>query len=105
VYEASGLEALLQARWERLKSALRTGDVALALTHITAGSRQRYRAIFDELAPGLPGIDSIMTTLRLIDVWGPSAMGTMLRVDDGVLEAFEIRFALDGDGIWRLRSF
>jgi hypothetical protein len=29
----------------------------------------------------------------------------MLGVDDGVLEGFEIRFALDDDGIWRLRSF
>jgi hypothetical protein len=105
VYEATGFEALLQARWERLKSALRTGDVALALTHITPGSRQRYRAIFDALALALPGIDSIMTTLRLIDVWGRDAVGTMLRVDGGVPEAFEIRFALDDDGIWRLRSF
>jgi len=28
-----------------------------------------------------------------------------MAVDDGLLKSFEIRFAIDGDGIWRLEAF
>ena len=34
-----------------------------------------------------------------------SAVYEMVRVDGGVVKSFQVRFALGGDGVWRLESF
>ena len=52
----------------------------------------------------LPGIDAILTPIEFQDVRSASAFYRMLHVDHGVLKSFVVRFAIDGDGVWRVEG-
>ena len=105
VLDRQALDTMLQATWTTMKDALRAGDVAGAITNISSRSRADYGTAFGLIARLLPGIDSILTTVALVEVRSGSAIYEMLRTDDGILRSFEVRFAVDTDGLWRLDSF
>jgi hypothetical protein len=104
-YDRPTLEALLQARWAAMKDALRRGDVEAALRFIMAGQRDRYRRAFELIAADLPQIDTILGAITFADAWGYEVTFTMPRSDAGGDKAFEVRFGVDADGIWRVRAF
>ena len=105
VFDRAGLDALLQSKWTALRDALRRGDIAQALTQIAERSRSRYQQAFTALTPDLPAIDAILTDVRFVRTRGLEAIFEMGRTDAGVLKSFEVRFQVDADGFWRVRSF
>jgi sugar lactone lactonase YvrE len=105
VFDPAVLDALLQSKWTALRDALRRGDIAQAVTQISARSRSRYQQAFTALSPDLPAIDSILTDVRSVRVRGLEAIFEMSRTDAGILKSFEVRFHVDADGFWRVRSF
>jgi hypothetical protein len=106
VPDRNALESLLQVRWGAMRDALRSGDVAAASQSISEGARSRYVEAFNLIAADLPDIDSILKPVSLIEVRGRTAILEMLRTDaSGVEKSFEVRWALDDDGIWRLWTF
>ena len=105
VFDRAILDGLLQSKWMALRDALRRGDVGQALTQISARARSRYQQAFTTLTPDLPAVDSILTDLRFIRVRGPEAIFEMSRIDAGIRKSFEVRFHVDADGFWRVRSF
>jgi hypothetical protein len=104
-YDGPALEALLQARWTAMKNALRVGDIDGALLFVSTPARPRYRDAFEAIVSDLPQIDSILLPLTFVRAWGPEVIFTMARTDAGVEKSFEVRFAVDPDGVWRLRAF
>jgi hypothetical protein len=88
-----------------MKSALRQGDISAALRFIVASARARYGEAFTILTSDLPAIDSILTDLTFVRLRGREAIFEIRRMDEGVLASFEVRFAIDTDGVWRLRAF
>ena len=105
VFDRAGLDALLQAKWTSLRDALRRGDIAQALTQISERSRSRYQQAFTVLTPDLPTVDTILTDVRFVRARGLEAIFEMSRTDAGILKSFEVRFHVDADGFWRVRSF
>lgn len=105
VYDQAALNASLQAKWAAMKDALRRGNIAQAVTQIAGRSRARYEAAFRIIAPRLPEIDSILPVLTLVKVRDRSAIYEATRIDNGLPKSFEVRFAFDGDGIWRIEAF
>ena len=105
VFDRAGLDALLQSKWTAMRDSLRRGDIAQALTQISERSRMRYQQAFTALTPDLPAIDTILTDVRFVRTRGLEAIFEMGRTDAGVLKSFEVRFHVDADGFWRVRSF
>ncbi len=105
VYDRAELERLLQAKWLAVKDRLRAGNVAGAVQFIAMSARDRYRTALEAIAADLPEIDSILTPLTFVSVWGPEATFQMQRTDGGVVKSFEVRFGVDDDGVWRLTAF
>jgi sugar lactone lactonase YvrE len=105
VFDRAGLDVLLQSKWTALRDALRRGDIAQALAQIAERSRGRYQQAFTALTPDLPAIDAILTDVRFVRTRGLEAIFEMGRTDAGVLKSFEVRFQVDADGFWRVRSF
>ena len=105
VLDRTKLDALLQAKWTSMKEALRRGDIAQAVTQISERSRTRYQQALTALIPDLPAIDAILTDVRFVRTRGPEAIFEMSRTDTGILKSFEVRFRVDADGFWRVRSF
>jgi hypothetical protein len=88
-----------------MRDALRRGDIAAGVSHIVQRRRADYETAFRLLTTGLSLIDAILTDLTPVEVRNASALYEMRRTDDGLLKSFEVRFAIDGDGIWRLEAF
>ena len=88
-----------------MKGALVRGDIDAALRFIATSARPQYQAAFTALVSDLPTISSILTDLTFIRVRGREAIFEMHRADAGILKSFEVRFVIDTDGIWRLRTF
>jgi hypothetical protein len=105
VFDRAGLDTALHAKWSGMKAALRAGDIPAALEFIVDRRRTDYGQAFGVLAPRLPLIDTIMTDISLVWMRNAAALYEMVRVDAGITKSFEIRFALGGDGVWRLESF
>jgi sugar lactone lactonase YvrE len=105
VFDRVGLDALLQAKWGSMRDSLRRGDIAQALTQISERSRSRYQQTFAALIPDLPAVDTILTDVRFVRARGLEAIFEMSRTDAGILKSFEVRFHVDADGFWRVRSF
>ena len=105
VFDAAALDGQLRAHWSAMRDALRRGDIAAGVSHIVQRRRADYETAFRLLSASLPAIDSILTDLAPVKVRNASAIYEMRRLDDGILKSFEIRFAIDGDGIWRVEAF
>jgi hypothetical protein len=88
-----------------MRDSLRRGDIGQALTQISERSRSRYQQAFTALAPDLPAVDTILTDVRFLRARGLQAIFEMSRTDAGMLKSFEVRFDVDADGFWRVRSF
>ena len=99
------LDVILQAKWTGMKDALREGDIAGAVSQIVSSSRPRYEEVFQIIASQLINIDEILTTASLVRVENYAAIYEATRIDDGLEMSFEVRFAVDGDGIWRVEAF
>ena len=93
-------------KWTALRDALRRGDIAQALTQIAERSRGRYQQAFTALTPDLPAIDAILTDVEVrsharsrgdLRGWGARTPACS--------KSFEVRFQVDADGFWRVRSF
>ncbi|MGE5218854.1 MAG: Ig-like domain-containing protein, partial [Chloroflexota bacterium] len=105
VFDPTQLDALLQARWAAMKDALRIGNIGAALNEIATRSRPRYEEAFQMIASQLANIDQILTNPAVVRIENFSAIYEAARTDDGLEMSFEIRFAIDGDGIWRIEAF
>jgi hypothetical protein len=105
VFDSSQLDNLLKAKWITMKDALRVGNIELALNEIVTRSRSRYKEGFQIIGAQLPNIDQILTNITLVRVGNLSAVYEAVRVDNGLEMSFEVRFAIDGDGIWRIEAF
>jgi Putative Ig domain/Right handed beta helix region/Glucodextranase, domain B len=99
------LDALLQSKWAALKDFLRVGDIAGALQFIVEGARSGYDEAFRAIASRLPQIDTILTGISGLTAHNSLVVYDAERSDDGVPMRFEVRFAIDSDGLWRLQSF
>lgn len=105
VFDRASLDAALQTKWSGMKAALRAGDIPGALDFIVDRRRADYTTAFGVLTPRLSAIDSILTDISLVRVRNAAAIYEMVRVDGSIVKSFQIRFALGGDGVWRLDSF
>ena len=105
VLDPAQLDGILQARWLALKDALRVGDIPSALSHIVSRARSRYEEGFQIISAQLSSIDQILTPVSLVRIGNNEAIYKSSRTDDGIPMSFEVRFAMDVDGLWRLASF
>ncbi len=102
----AAFDAELQSRWATLKAALRRGDIPAALECLHSGSRSRYQPAFAALARQAPReVDRILAGIRFVEHRDGEAIYEMRRVEVGEERAFDVRFMVDTDGVWRLRSF
>lgn len=106
VSDPAVLDARLQAVWQGLKDALRSGDLSRARTFIHSEARTAYADQLNRFNPAtLANIDRHMTAIQLVEVGPGGAQYEMLRERDGQPFSFAVWFQLDQDGLWRIRRF
>ena len=105
VFAPDAFERELQARWSTLRAALRRRDLTAALDCFTVSSRARYEAAFRALfIDRATNVDDVLTPITLVRHERAHAIYEMARKDDSRTKSFDVRFAIDADGVWRLES-
>jgi hypothetical protein len=105
VFDPAELDGILQARWLAMKDALRSGDIPAALSQIISQARPSYEEGFQIISAQLPNINEILTSVSLVRIGNNEAVYKASRTDEGIPMSFEVRFAMDVDGFWRVASF
>jgi len=105
VLDDNDMDAFLQSKWQAMKDALRQGNITLALTHIVARRRSIYQGMFNASTVPLSNIDQVLTNITLVQLRGIEAEYTMTAIDGGFQYSYLVLFALDEDGIWRIKFF
>jgi hypothetical protein len=96
----------LQRRWADFRDALGRRDVPAALECILSGRRERYEPSLRTLfGAGNTRVDDVLTSIRFVRAAGRIAVYDMVRRRSGGEQSFEVRFAYDLDGVWRIESF
>ncbi len=105
VLNVNELDALLQAKWEAMKTALGNQDVDLAVKDFEDFSKDGYREMFTELSSILPQIAGDLADIQLIQMTEQMVEYDIRIFRNGNEYSFYLTFIKDINGIWRIRSF
>jgi hypothetical protein len=99
------LDAMLQSKWTSMKDALRSGDINLASRHIVLRRRANYQGMFNALTVPLADIDQVLRNITPVEQRGIEVEYEMLVTEGGFQYSYMVLFALDEDGVWRIKFF
>jgi hypothetical protein len=109
VLDRTATDALLQAKWTGMKTALVNGDVEGAVGYFHPQSQERYRAIFAALGSRLPAIIQNMQATQLIYAKNGIAKYRIRRSETSGAQmetiTYYIYYMIDDKGIWRINKF
>lgn len=106
VVSQTQFDAELQRLWSEFKRTLgEYRDVTAALECIHSSKRLSYQKSLSEIIKIEKPIDQILTDISLVKIDGARAEYQMLRMDNGVRISHFVLFAMDQDGIWRIKFF
>jgi hypothetical protein len=107
VFDPEGLDALLRAKWNGMRTALSNGDIGKARAYIAEHTREMYEYNFNLMSSYLPDISAGLQDIQLVEIRGKygEAEYEMWAEQDGQTYSFYILFVRDADGIWRIEFF
>jgi hypothetical protein len=107
VFDLTGLDTLLQAKWSALRDALRRGDVDGAVTTFALSSRDAYRDQLAALASAgaLGQVANDLGSVRLVRIMDQAAEFDLRAIRNATEYSFYVLFVVDVDGVWRLWAF
>jgi hypothetical protein len=109
VLNQAELDALLQAKWNGMKSFLINGNIEGTLDYFHAGSKEHHQEIFELLTDRLPDIVSAMRDIEMIYLRDKMAKYRIRREE--VIQGqthditYYIYFVKDVNGLWHIESF
>jgi hypothetical protein len=102
VFDRAALDASLRAKWAEFRAALARNDIEGALTVVANGEKDKYRQVFQKLAPDLPVIAASLREL-VPGLFQESIMEYATTRDrDGQTFVHFVYFMQDEDGVWKI---
>ncbi len=105
VLSEAELDAMLQPKWNDMKSALTDGDVGEAVKFFSGASRPMYEQRFTALSSVLDQVAGDMGPIALVEADGNRAVYDLTTVRDGKIYSYQVVFIREEDGIWRIYNF
>jgi len=109
VLNATDLDGLLRNIWNSMKGKLIIKDVNGGINFMSSSTKSNYQQAFNSIVDDLPQIIADMQTIELIYAAGDVAKYRINRLQDidgtPVAITYYIYFAMDTDGLWRVREF
>ena len=105
VLNRTQLDDLLKWKWEKMKEALRNGDIEGAVSFFEEGSQDAYRKQFTALRPILNNIANDMGQINLVKIEDDMAEYEIITTRSGVAYSLHLLFVKDKDGLWRIKVF
>jgi hypothetical protein len=103
------IDLLLRQKWSDMKTALRSGDIELALQYHHTRSHESYRAVYTALGSELPDLAAQMEDIsRVYCIDGTAKYRIRQTHDvDGRLVpiTYYVYFVQDDNGLWRIQKY
>lgn len=96
------VDNMLRQVYSGMLTRLRVGDIDSAMTAVSGGVQEKYRAVFTALKPNLPTIVGQLGTVQEGVIGNGMAEYVIVRNTPTGPKAFPIYFILGEDGIWRI---
>jgi hypothetical protein len=104
VENAFAMDALFQAIWTGMNTALVSGDTSTAATFLTRRARDYYGPAWNVMLPHMFSIIESYSPLRGFTVGPDVAEYWLTRTIQGESRLFFVYFVRDVDGVWRLEA-
>jgi sugar lactone lactonase YvrE len=105
VLSKAEMDALLRAKWERMRAKLASGDIEGGLAPFDELAKQDYRDLFTVLSTMLPTIAEELSDIQLIEYMPNAVVYDIRTIRDGIEYSFQLLFTRDDKGLWRINSF
>ncbi len=102
VFDQSDLDSALRAKWVSFRDALARGDIEGALVFVANGAKDKYRGVFQNLAPDLPVIATNLREITPTLFQNSIAEYATMRDNGGQTFVYLVYFMRDEDGVWRI---
>ena len=99
------LDVMLTTKWNAMKNALRSGNTTGAVDYIVKSKRAGYQNVFNSLTLPFANIDQVLGNITYEGQRGVNIEYEMLRLEGSDLLSYMVLFALDEDGVWRIKFF
>ncbi len=99
------MDALFNAKWGGMKSALINGDIEGAIALFDESFREVYREQFTTLSSILNTIGNELGYLRLVAIGDNRAEYEIIVTREDVTYSFYLLFVRDNNGLWKIRAF
>jgi PKD repeat protein len=105
VLDKTEMNGFFTQKWDNMKSALSSGNIAEATGHFYKGVQAVYNQQFSEIASSLHMLADKMGSFKLVKVTDNIAEGDLRSSKDGIEYSFQVLFIRDANGDWGILSF
>jgi hypothetical protein len=107
VLNRNDLDALLQTKWNVMKTALGIGDISGAIVNFDSNARDAYTDQFTDLSPVLADIANEMNTaqMNIVSIEDDIAEYEILVIREGTTFSLQLKFVKDSNGLWKIWGF
>ena len=105
VVDAAKIDALLQQKWDDMKTRLGNGDIPGAMNHFSEGTRPIFEYNFNLLNAHLGEIIAGMQSITLVKIEESTAEYNLVGQQAGQAFSFYLLFQQTADGTWRIVNF
>ncbi|KAF0192492.1 MAG: putative outer membrane adhesin-like protein [Gammaproteobacteria bacterium] len=96
------MDAMLRSIYNGMRERLRIGAIDGAVNALNDDVRQKYRRVFEDLAPSLSTVVDQLGTIVDGAIFPEFAQYTIVQDHDGVQRAYFLEFLRGDDGVWRI---
>ena len=105
VLDKNTADAGFKQIWNGMKTALSSGNISSALVYFVEGSKESYLQQFTALSQVLPQFAASLGDINLINISSNFAEYEFRTMQNGDMYSFQLLFAREADGSWKIRSF
>ncbi len=101
------MDALLKTKWNGFKNALNQRDIDKAMLNFASQSQDTYKQVYTNLKPILSDVVNELNaaTINFISLDNDTAIYEILVTREGTTYSFQLEFAKDESGIWKIYKF
>ena len=99
------LDNIMRSRWTAMTDSLLAGDSATALTYISPATRAIYLQMFTALSTQLPTITATQRGFNFLSISNGQAKYELITIENGKTYSYEVIFATDAYGLWKIQEF
>ncbi len=103
--DRNDFDAFLKAKWDGMRTGLRTKDVNAAVHPIAGSKKAMYEYNFNLLIDHLPAIEAEFHGITLVSMQDGIVEYVLDSEQEGQRYSFYVLFVKDTDGIWRISFF